>query len=82
MENEWRRIIVDSSMAKPSFLSGHTYDVSRPCTVYGTYCDRTGTLLFEYAWCDGTHFYAKNIDKDDLDRFYLELQSYLIEQDF
>lgn len=69
-------------MMKPTFMSGHTYEISRPCTIYAMYCDRTGTIIFEYTWCDGEHFSVKDLDRSDVDRFYLELQAFLIEQDF
>ena len=79
MENEFKRIIVDSSIAKPSYLSGHTHTISRPCTVYGVWNARTGTILLEYVWCDGNHYSSKDLDRDDCLRLLEQLRQAILD---
>jgi hypothetical protein len=82
MEADFRKIIVSSSMTKDSYMSGNTFPVSRPCTVYGLYNEKTGTLIFESAWCDGRNYDFLEIQSDDMQKFYDELAEAIAERLF
>lgn len=77
MEDEFQRVIIHSMMGKPSFLSGHTHEIQRPCQVYGLYRAKTGTLLLEQAWCDGTTYPASSFNAEEREKFYNEMIEYL-----
>lgn len=68
-------------MAKPSYLSGHTHTINRPCTVYGVYNDKTGTVLLEYVWCDGTHYDGHQLHNEDYVRLMLELRQHILDME-
>lgn len=79
MENEFQRIVIDSSMGKPSYLSGHTQEIQRPCRVFGLYNEKTGTIIVEHVWCDGVTYPTASFALEELNKFYLELTQYLID---
>lgn len=76
---EFQRIVVESSFSKPSFFSGHVYDITRPCRIYGLYCERSGTIILEGAWCDGESYTRKQLSNEDAERFHEELRAYITE---
>lgn len=81
MENEFKRLLVDSTMMKPSFIAGRTQPVLRPCTIYGIYNERSGTLGLEYVLCDGLIFTNKDIEPEDKEKFFDEMREYILGQD-
>ena len=76
---EFQRIIVEGTLSRPSFLSGHTRDVQRPCKVYGLYCEKTGTIILESVWCDGELYSRNQIDADEAYTFHELLATHIIE---
>ena len=78
MESDFVRVVVDSTMEKSSFLSGQNHGIQRPCTVYGLYCEKTGTIILEQVWCDGTSYSMKSFDTDEKLKFHDEIRQYVI----
>ena len=78
MENEFLKVIVNSTMGKPSYLSGHTQEIQRPCTIYALYSEKSGTILLESIWCDGVTYPTASFADDELNKFYNEVKEHLI----
>lgn len=83
MEDVFQRIATNSTLARPSFNSGHTYELPLPCTVHGLYNARTGTIILEHVWCDGNSYSLAELSADERERFYDKLRlEVLFESEF
>lgn len=68
---------------RPSRKQGHTYELPLPCTIYGLYKAKTGTLILEHVWCDGENYSPAELTPDEYERFMYKLkQELLFESDF
>lgn len=82
MSNEFQRLMISSSMIQDSYLSGQTYSVAKPCTVYAMYNESTGTILIESAWCNGRTYEVRDLSIDDLQKFRDEFAEAIAERLF
>lgn len=53
IQNKFVQVIGSSTMSVPMYKhSGHTQNQTLPCTIYGLYNPKTGTVLVVEVWAD------------------------------